>query len=135
MGIAFEDVETEIEGVLGLERGGEGGRDVRTFSQSWLRERPQDSSDDSSSFNGFVSNEGEDSFTRLFPWASADNGYGGSGEITTAEVSPRGTDCNMMATTLSKRAACAVLLLLLFLVQRFPESRPGNIIHACVDGP
>ncbi len=65
--IAFEDVETEIGGVLGLERGGEGARDERTFSQRWLRERPRDSSDDSSPFNGFVSDEGEGEFTRLFP--------------------------------------------------------------------
>ncbi len=72
MGIAFEDVETELGGLLGLERGVEGGRDVRTFSQRWLRERPRDYSDDSSPFNGLVSNEGEGEFTRLFPWASAD---------------------------------------------------------------
>ncbi len=32
MGIAFEDDETEAGGVLGLERGGERGREVRTFS-------------------------------------------------------------------------------------------------------
>ncbi len=79
---------------------------MRTFSQHWLRERPRDSSDDSSPFNELVSNEGEVEFTRLFPWAYADNGFGGSGEIPTADVSPRGTDCNMISTTLSKLAAC-----------------------------
>ncbi len=31
MGIAFEDVETETGGVLGLERGGEGGRMCEPF--------------------------------------------------------------------------------------------------------
>jgi hypothetical protein len=78
MGIAFEDVETDRGGVLGDERDFDGGRELRSFSQLWLRERPLDSSDDSSPINGLVSNEGESEFTRPFPWASVDNWYGGS---------------------------------------------------------
>ncbi len=54
-------------GVLGLERGGEGGRELRTCSQRWLRERHRDPSDDSSPFFWLVYNGGEDEFTGFFP--------------------------------------------------------------------
>jgi hypothetical protein len=47
-------------------RGGEGGRELRTFFQRWLWERPRDSSDASSPLNGLVSNGGEGEFNRFF---------------------------------------------------------------------